>query len=95
MMIGLAGQRGIGGDEAARTVDARAVMAGARHERQRAARLVLGLGEVPRQRHQHRQAVAVVAGALEPAVVVRVEDDDLVRRAAGNHRDGVLGLRGP
>ena len=61
------------GHEAAWTVDARRVMSGAGDEHERALRPVRRLCEMARERNEYRQPVAVVAGAVEPAVDVRVE----------------------
>ena len=43
-----------------------------------------------RQRQHHREAVRVVAGAVEPRVHVGIDHDGLVALAAGDHRDAVL-----
>ena len=83
---------GIGGDEVARSVHAGAVVPGAGHEDERPLRTVLRLREMPRERDEHRQAVGVVAGAVEPRIDVRVEDDHFVA-PAGDDRDGVLRLQ--
>ena len=81
--------------EVARPVHAAAVMAAAGDEEQRPLGLIRRLREVPRQRDQHRQAVAVVAGRIEPAVGVRVDDDDLVRSVGRRRADRVVALAGP
>ena len=88
-------QRGVHPDEVARTVEAGAVMTAARHEDQRPLRLILGLHEVPRHRHEHREAVRVVARGIEPAVRMGVDDDVLPVRAgpAGDDAHRVLPLQ--
>ena len=57
------------------------MMTGAGDEHERPVGFVLRLGEMTRQRDQHGEAVAVVAGAIEPGVGVRVEDDHFVAPA--------------
>ena len=47
---------------------------------------------MPRQRHQHRQAIGVVAGAVEPAIDMRVQHNHL-GTLAGDHRHRVSRLQ--
>src|SRR5688572_26528676 len=69
------------------------MMAAAGHEKQRALGLMLWFRKMPRQRDQHRKAVAIVPGGIEPAVGMRVHDNKLIVSPPPHDANGVVSTK--